>query len=166
MEEKLRRHRNNLAVAGIGIIIFGLWSTIKSLMFFTLAPNLTEALAEAAKELPEMPDNFYFILFYGLIGSFLAVDIILRLIVGLSARAEGKGKKKGMGYLIVGTLLLISSASSFLPTLPAFFASTGSHVDAIMTTVIELTSMFTLGQLLYSAIQTKLLVKTLENTAR
>lgn len=161
MEDKLRRDRNSLAVAGMGFMAFGFWSAVKSVMYFTMVTDLEEEIREAAELTPIFTPDTLLKLFYAVVLGYLFVDIALRLIVGLSALAEGKGRKKGRGYVILGALMLISNISFIANNLPVFFDTTGSYVDTVLTIIIELTSLFTLAELVYSAIRVKYFKKKL-----
>ena len=83
-----RRNSNTLSILGAGVIIFGFWSVIKIVTYSVLGvPLYTEADVEAAGGVSI--DIIVTVLY-----CLLAGDIIVRLIVGLCARAEGKHHEK------------------------------------------------------------------------
>ena len=94
---QLRRDENTLMVVGSGVIIFGVWSVLKVLLLETT--RLPEMMAEIRLEdlgFEELGlgDLSWVVaamaIVFILIG--LLLDLSIRVFVGLSARAEGKGK--------------------------------------------------------------------------
>ena len=82
MDAKTRKTAINLITLGTGVVFFGIWTLVKSLVSFILLD------AELHENLTEEMILFTKIFFWSLIG----VSFILNLYVGLSARALGKGK--------------------------------------------------------------------------
>ena len=132
IDTKIRKFRDTLITGGFAIIAFGIWTVIKSIMeaFTILKPmignmtleNLTQAQEEQFKELIESNALFYALML--LILAFLVVDMLLRIYVGLSARAIGLQKKKrngkersGIVWLIFGIILAGISTYSLIISL-------------------------------------------------
>lgn len=149
-EIKMRRYQNLLTVSGLGVIIFGLWTVLKTILLLFLQEDLVD----------DLPDGlFYRVLFFTLIGGVLLIDFLIRLFVGLSARAEGFGKKKGYGYIVVAILIAIASLASLV--LIFFDMGDRSILELIVSFIVEATSMIATVELLVAAFTVKKLKKEL-----
>lgn len=108
---KLRKYESILVISGLGVIAFGLWSVIRAGIFYFLNPlDLTDYLDQA--EIDEMvmegqtngveviTDNMDVVLTV-LIFIGLSLDLLLRVYVGLSARAYGRGRRRRGFYSIL-----------------------------------------------------------------
>ena len=158
METELRRRRSELLTLGYGIIAFGLWSVLKTYLYTWVDPIMREADVTVENRTAAA------IVAYIMITMVLAVDFGLRLYVGMSARAEGMGKKKGRGYIVVAALMLLVSVL-------LWFASIGyiqnraedeSLMDYIVSMVVDLTSIAILARLVYNAVKVRQLRRELE----
>ena len=149
-EIKMRRYQNLLTVSGLGVIIFGLWTVLKTILLLFLQEDMVD----------DLPDGlFYRVLFFTLIGGVLLIDFLIRLFVGLSARAEGFGKKKGYGYIVVAILIAIASLVSLV--LIFFDMGDRSILELIVSFIVEATSMIATVELLVAAFTVKKLKKEL-----
>ena len=149
-EIKMRRYQNLLTVSGLGVIIFGLWTVLKTILLLFLQEDMVD----------DLPDGlFYRVLFFTLIGGVLLIDFLIRLFVGLSARAEGFGKKKGYGYIVVAILIAIASLVSLV--LIFFDTADRSILELIVSFIVEATSMIATVELLVAAFTVKKLKKEL-----
>ena len=149
-EVKLRRYENLLTVSGLGVIVFGLWSVIKTLLVLFMQEDT----------LADMPDSTLIrVIFFTIIGLVLLVDLLLRLFVGLSARAEGFGKKKGVVYIVFAILLAIVSLISV--GMIFFDMDEESIVEIIVSVIVEGTSLIVVIELLIAAFNVKKLKKEL-----
>lgn len=149
-EIKMRRYQNLLTVSGLGVIIFGLWTVLKTILLLFLQEDMVD----------DLPDGlFYRVLFFTLIGGVLLIDFLIRLFVGLSARAEGFGKKKGYGYIVVAILIAIASLASLV--LIFFDTADRSVLELIVSFIVEATSMIATVELLVAAFTVKKLKKEL-----
>ena len=157
---QLRRDENTLMVVGSGVIVFGIWSVLKVLLLETT--RLPEMIAEIRLEdlgLEELGlgDLSWVVaamaIMLVLIG--LLLDLSVRVFVGLSARAEGKGKKQGRAYLVWSALLLTLSGLSFCSYVYAFFRRSDQIMDADAAILVELTSFVTLLQMILSAVRVR-----------
>ena len=147
---KMRRYQNLLTVSGLGVIIFGLWTVLKTILLLFLQEDMVD----------DLPDGlFYRVLFFTLIGGVLLIDFLIRLFVGLSARAEGFGKKKGYGYIVVAILIAIASLASLV--LIFFDTADRSILELIVSFIVEATSMIATVELLVAAFTVKKLKKEL-----
>ena len=147
-ERKMRRYQNLLTVSGLGVIIFGLWSVLKSILLLFMKEGI----------LSEIPDDtFVRVMFFLILGGILLVDVLIRLYVGLSARAEGFGKKKGYGYVIIAILMALASLTSLV--LIFFDSNEQSIWELIVSVIVEATSLVVTIELLVAAFTVKKLKK-------
>lgn len=149
-ERKMRRYQNLLTVSGLGVIIFGLWSVLKTILLLFMKEGI----------LSEIPDDtFVRVMFFLILGGILLVDVLIRLYVGLSARAEGFGKKKGYGYVIIAILMALASLTSLV--LIFFDTNEQSIWELIVSVIVEATSLVVTIELLVAAFTVKKLKKEL-----
>ena len=97
---KFRRNSNTLVDLGTGIIIFGFWSIVK-LATYTILDIPIYDLSEF-DDLDQGDLPFIMALLY----IFLAGDVLVRIIVGLNARAEGRGKSRSPLYLFFNVWMI------------------------------------------------------------
>lgn len=147
-ERKMRRYQNLLTVSGLGVIIFGLWSVLKTILLLFMKEGI----------LSEIPDDtFVRVMFFVILGGILLIDVLIRLYVGLSARAEGFGKKKGYGYVIIAILMALASLTSLV--LIFFDTNEQSIWELIVSVIVEATSLVVTIELLVAAFTVKKLKK-------
>ena len=160
MEKELRKNQHLLAILGAGVIAFGFWTMIKTILVFALQTDRIMTLME--KSNPDLSSSDMTAVIISVL-VFLVADLSVRLYIGLSARAEGLGKKSGRVYLVL-TVLLIAGA-----VLIEVLAVTGfdmedydSVLDVGVTFLVGLTSLIVLLELRISAIRVKRLTKALK----
>ncbi len=161
MEQKLRRNQNALVILGAGVIAFGFWSGIKTILVYFLQ---TDKMNEIAAELGEGVGNIPpMLLLWIIVSVILGIDLLLRLYVGLSARAEGFGRKRGRAYLVVAALMIVFFAAAIIFSITSFSLDNyDSILDAVVTFAVDLTTMITLRELFVAAIRVKKLTRALE----
>ena len=149
-EIKMRRYQNLLTVSGLGVIIFGLWSVLKTFLLLFMRDEVSGVLPS---------DPLTRAMTLATIGAILLIDIVIRLFVGISARAEGFGKKKGYAYIVFAVLMVITSTTALVM---AFFdASYKSITELIVAVIVEVTSLIVTIELLVAAFTVKKLKKEL-----
>lgn len=142
----LRKNQNNLVVIGLGVIAFGVWSTIKAVLY--TAFNTESLLGESAG------DNLVTLALWIIMAFILAIDLSLRLYVGLNAIAEGRERKRKTGYIVMALLMALGNFVSVAAEL-YFIRSTESIGTVIVTIVVDLTSGIMLTEMVVSAIRAK-----------
>lgn len=158
MEMKLRKHQNTLVVAATGVVLFGLWSIVKTLMFLT---SSWAVLATEAVELG-LTNKFVIAFIIAIMIAVLGADLLMRLYIGFCAISEGKGTKSRSFYLLVAGWMFFASVISFPANLHNAYITTGFALDTLIATVLEFTSLYALADLLFSGIRIKQLRKQLE----
>lgn len=148
-EVKMRRYQNLLMISGLGVIAFGLWTILKTILLLFVKENT----------LAELPDSLARVIFIVVLVVVLAVDFLFRLFIGLSARAEGQGKKKGYAYIVFAILLAIFSLASVV--LIFFDVGETSILELTVSVIVEVTSLIVVIELLVAAFTVKKLRKEL-----
>ena len=158
MEKELRRLRVSLMTLGSGVFAFGVWSILKSYLYLWVNPVVFDDV-EAQYQSAVM------IVFYVMYTFFMLIDLLLRAYVGKGARAMGMGKRKGLLYMIVLSLMLTVSVLSCLFMLLRHGDTrmqNQSELDFFVSAFVEFCSMGVLAELLYTVIRVKKLEKQAE----
>lgn len=158
MEKELRRLRVSLMTLGSGVFAFGVWSILKSYLYLWVNPVVFDDV-EAQYQSAVM------IVFYVMYTFFMLIDLLLRAYVGKGARAMGMGKRKGLLYMIVLSLMLTVSVLSCLFMVLRHGDTrmqNQSELDFFVSAFVEFCSMGVLAELLYTVIRVKKLEKQAE----
>ena len=150
LRRRLRKNQITLMITGNGAIAFLIWNYVKG--------NLTMTFQDHQQELAELDQKLdaaslrLLLMFLGL----FVVVIFGRIYVGLSARAEAKGKVKGPFYLLVAVMLAASSffiLSMELRVLPPM--EDDSFGNILMAAILEFTSLTDILLLLSAAVRVR-----------
>lgn len=159
MDKEFRRLQDRLYLAGVGAIVFGMWSSVKILMYFGLDDQVRVAFAQISAE-TGMSRGPLIALFATVVAVIVLFGISCRLYVGLSAVAESKGKEKSAKYIIFTCVMLIFntfvSVQSFVSTEAEYRLSMGLNM------VIEISSILVLAELAISGIKFRRLSRSQE----
>ena len=155
---EIRRSQNTLIVVGSGTILFSVWTTVRMLGLLILLRNETvSALKDKFGATEDISDTAYFLTITIVIMFILALLLAIRVYVGLSAIAEGRGKKRGILYILVAIVMILVSIWSFLS---GFFTSEApeqlgalTRDRSISSLIIEATSIIMLAQMVVSALK-------------
>lgn len=153
MGAKIRRLENNLVTIGTGVIAFGLWSFIKFMMTTLLVGEKFEGSVDGTAD-PLVNVIIWIIV----IGSFL-----MYLWLGMTARAEGNGKRKSVFYLVIIFLVLLYSMAMLVLDVRVIVIYAEILDEDIftffITTVIDVTRFIFLAELFFSSITLRKLRK-------
>ncbi|MBE7008857.1 MAG: hypothetical protein E7422_06950 [Ruminococcaceae bacterium] len=165
LKRRLRRDRDTLAIVGLGVMAFGVWSVIRAVVTFVLQiPELREQYAETGNA------NAVIILSGVAILLLLAVDLRLRFYIWRSARAEGLRGERKTGYLFAAGVLAFVSAATLGFILLAALGTNEAVVEAAKTSdgvgvssfIVELTSLVTLVDMIAASVRVKRMTRELE----
>ena len=145
MDAKTRKTAINLITLGTGVVFFGIWTLVKSLVSFILLD------AELHENLTEEMILFTKIFFWALIG----VSFILNLYVGLSARALGKGKNTSSFFLVVAGIIVFFRSIIAAIELIGAFLDYGDTINLIIAAFIDITTIVFLVELMVYSIRLK-----------
>ncbi|MCR5653137.1 MAG: hypothetical protein K6F88_04980 [Ruminococcus sp.] len=143
MEAKIRRTQDNLFVLGTSVIAFGLWNLIKfTVYFFFNSDDIKQAV-----------DEKYFIFSIIVTWVMFFISFLLRCFIGISARAEGKGKRKSVLYLVF-TGIIMSVYFLIIVFETFFFIFQLEHIfTMVVTLIIDITSFMFLLELMINSIR-------------
>lgn len=132
----------NLITTGTGLMFFGLWTFIKFFLTIVfLGVEYDDSTSDEVKLIAT-------------IITIIAVAIVSALFcyVGLSARAEGKGKKKSVMYLIVnGFLLFFHILIIILEAAALLFGE--NILTIIITMIIDATAAVLMSEVMINSIK-------------
>lgn len=154
-ERELRRRQSKLRILGEGVIVFTLWLLIEPFLF-----SLMVSGPSGSMEIPEDISPFIFYLFLAFFFLIFLAFALLRVYVGLAARAEGMGKRRGVGYLVWACLffcLQILFLVLILLVLLRVGIAEGSYLQIFSTIFMEFSSAAILGEMIVAAVRLKAL---------
>ena len=149
MQRDLRRNENILAVSSLTMILFGVWTAIKLVLYFSLSEDGFRAIPKDAEGQLER------LILIAILVLFIGGSMTFRLIVGLSARAESMGRKKGYGYVVLAVLILAADILALGFSLAHIEENFDSWMDMVITLFVETTSMLTIAELIVAAFRVK-----------
>ena len=152
---QLRKNQDTMKNVGLGVMAFGAWSIVRTILYTTLQWNsIIENMVE--QELSAKTAGIMYIIVSVMI---MAVEIAIRLYIGRSAIAEGKGERKRPGYIVIAFLIALMDLSlmfSFI-MLPGARAEIG--LNSLVTMFVEFTSAVILLEMCQSAIRVRKLLR-------
>lgn len=125
--------------------MFGAWSIIRSVLYLIL--NTDQFRSELGLEII---DNWSFAAVIVVAFTLLGLSLLLRLYVGLSARAEGSGKTRSCFYIIAACVMAAVTVVNFALYIPSL--TTSALFTMVVSIVVDVTSMINLAELIISAI--------------
>ncbi|MBQ5331038.1 MAG: hypothetical protein J6F31_07295 [Oscillospiraceae bacterium] len=167
LEVSLRRRSDTLYVSGSAMIIFGLWSVIRfTLSLTTHDAVVTEQLEQNYDPAAIADKQVYYFLVYVLSYGLLGMDMLLRLLVGLGARREGKGRKSGMGYAVLSVFMLLWEFWQLLLVILNIFEGRAYVMDVVITPVVQFSCLLCAAELSWNAVKVKLIKRRLKKEVR
>ena len=165
MQTELIKHRHTLAVVGMGAIAFGIWSLIKSILYFVLVEPLSNIINENLDSI--IDSNFEALAALALsiliVGLFVLIDMLLRWKVGRKAMAVSRGEREpGVGFFILSSILLLMDMAELIMgalSIAGIIPSDEDITDQISTLLVDFTSVVMLIEMLFAAIMIRKLVK-------
>ena len=144
-QAQIRRLKDTLTIAGSAVIAFSIWSLAKIGMFLSFVDqNTLSWLLGLDKE------SLTIAVYVSLIVVAL-VDVSVRVYVGMSARAEGRGMKKNPFYLGVAAIVALANALS-LVAIALSASSALSPLGMVVPIAIEATAIAALVLVVHSSI--------------
>ena len=148
MDVKIRRLESNLTTIGTGVIAFGFWGFLKFILSY---------LFLGAQSVGIDGDEYITV-----IAVFVwAVAILIPLVylwIGMSARAEGRGKRKSALYLfMVGWIIFVSTIAILMELYS--LSKLKDWFEIIVTLIIDLTRYVFLIELMVYSISLRKLRK-------
>ena len=153
MEKELRRKQVTLVTLGTGVILFGVWSVVKSLLYFRT--NLFKDLDTQVE--PELLPYIKLVTVV-IVALFVLADLGIRLKIGRRARAEGMGRRQKNGYLILAALIVLVNIIGDLLGV-CYIVKNGvpeqSGLDYVVSVLVDLSSTILLAELIITALRVR-----------
>ena len=147
---ELRRHKNTLAVIGLGVILFGFWSLVKIMVIDYINP-----LSEFMESIEEADRETFVAMYYTFLVIIVGFDVLLRLYVGINAIKAGNGTSKNKLGIIGFLLLILYDVIEIIMDFIGIADNLGNFrelTDFVAECVVDITSLFILILLLRAAI--------------
>lgn len=141
METKIRRLENNVFTLGTGVIAFSVWALLRYTVSFFLDLSYVEGLEPAVR-----------VAFLIIIVGFALSDVLLHLYIGVSARSEGKGKKKTPVYLVLTVIVIMVYLLAIGYELYLLYF-TRNYFTMLVTMLTDVTSVVIFIELFVYAVQ-------------
>lgn len=151
MEKELRKQQNLLVDAGIGVIMFGIWGVAKINMYLAMSSEFAEAWRITVQE-SKPGEEFLLTGVWILIAVLLISSLSLRLYIGLSAVADGKGKKKGNAYLLLTVVFLVFSLQTSWHT---YLEVQQIDFNEVMCFFLDVASLYVILEVLIAGFRVK-----------
>lgn len=139
LEKEMRKCQTTLMVTGAGVIIFEIWSMVRiAALAFLSQEGANAYLGIETQDAGSAAASAFFLIF------FFAVDFVIRLYVGLSARGEARGKRKRSVYLILaGSIAFFYFAAAAGGPAACFLLggkAEGSMASMLASSLLDLTA--------------------------
>ena len=157
LQIQLRKNQDTLKIVGLGVMAFGAWSIVKSILYTTAQwSSIKEEIV-----VPEANETIAKMVYLFMIAVILTVEIAIRLYIGRSAIAEGKGERRRPGYVVVAFLI---TAIGLTLTVTAFVVPgirMELNLDLLASLFVEITSAVITLEMCWSAIRVRKLRRQL-----
>ena len=159
LETRVRRRRIALIIAGRGVILFGLWTLVRTILMITLSGDsvIRQYVGNGGDMTNLTPGIVYICLII-----IACIDVILRLFVGLSAISEGKGRKVRYVYLVLAFIMAIFAVTDYFLRVYGLYKGYYTHdysLSHIAERIVDLTSLITTIDLIVQSFSLKKLMK-------
>lgn len=163
MEKQYRKLQHLLIDAGMGTILFGVWGVVKVNMYLSLSSFFVNELAREAGNYGVDKRAILTAVMVILVLTLLFY-LLIRLYIGMAAMAEGKGKDKGNGYLIVTAIVLVTTLTEIwnIYIRNSLLTSTDLSLDNITGFLMELAAVYVLAEVLVIGIRMKRMRKKMK----
>ena len=140
METTIRRLNDHIYTLGTGVIAFAAWTLLKFTLYCTVYQNVL--VEEMRVDLPADSSVLQVTIIAVWIIVFL--DALFQCLIGFSARADGKGRRKSVFYIVlIGLFVTVQTGVLY----------------AIITLFIDGTSLVIMVELLVCAVRVRILRK-------
>ena len=169
MQTELIKHRHTLAVVGMGAIAFGIWSLIKSILYFVLVEPIGDVITENYENITDFKYEGLIVLAVtiAIVSLFVLVDMLFRWKVGRNAMAISRSEKEpGVGFFILSTILTLMDLSELVMgvlTIAGIIPSEEELIDRISTLLVDFTSVVMMIEMIFAAVMIRKLTKELSD---
>ncbi len=159
---KLRRYSNRLVLSGWGIIVLGIWGSIRLIMGIVFYRNTIMNSISSELNVPIVElQNIIFAIFVIIILLVGLISFMIHLYIGGCAMLDGRGKKRKNLYLLFAAgLIMLSFLSQEATDNTAQNTTTQVQQDmdlAFATDLLDFTLCINCAEMIYCAARTKIL---------
>lgn len=151
-ESELRKHQHTLVSVGTGLMFFGLWSVVKTVIYYLLNDPLKDTV-DQFEEIggPEIR-AIVFAAGLALTLAIVLTDLFLRWVVGRTVRDYGMGKrdKIGIRFYIALSIIILLDISEVVLGIYSYMQEEVDLIDNTVTLLVDMTSVITLLELIVS----------------
>ena len=145
MQDKIRKYSHDIYISGLGVVILGFWSLVKTVLLIT-AGTIQSYNFDDYEGVAKIIGITLFWIFLAIASGFV---LIIHLFIGVNAMKVGRGERRKKRFLIVCFLLMLFT----ILEIPGYFihVMTDETIDTVLASVIvNLTMIYLLGDILYS----------------
>lgn len=175
MQTELIKHRHTLAVVGLSVIAFGIWSLIKLVLYFVLIEPIIDTISSNYDDLSNSKIETWILIAITLaiVVLFVLIDLLFRWIVGRKAIKISRGEKEpGVSFFVLSSILLLMDLSELVMgtlSVVGIVPSEKDLYDQISTLLVDFTSVVMLIEMIFAAVMIRKLTKAIserQNTAQ
>lgn len=151
---QLRKTKNTLMVVGTGILVFGVWTALKFLgMLFLTRKGIIESVRNTANVTEfTISDELLFGILLVFAVIYLLFGLGARAIIGFSAIAEARGRRRGKLYIPLTAVFILLNFLELINIIRQIVTGDIPENRAggslVITLIIDLTSMIMMVQML------------------
>ena len=145
MQDKIRKYSHDIYISGLGVVILGFWSLVKTVLLIT-AGTIQSYNFDDYEGVAKIIGITLFWIFLAIASGFV---LFIHLFIGVNAMKVGRGERRKKRFLIVCFLLMLFT----ILEIPGYFihVMTDETVDTVLASVtVDLTMLYLLGDILYS----------------
>lgn len=160
----LRRYKKNMEISGSATILFGIWGILKTLMTITMNKEEYNKLTEGVdlQGLPMVAVILIYVIVFGVLFGFI---LLFHFKIGLGAIRYSRGNTKKKGFLLLAVLNMLINFLAFISFFTPFLGSKVKITDSMIAAIlVDVTMIFMLFDMLYSAYRIKKLLSIREET--
>ncbi len=150
---RLRRYENELHISGLGVVVFGIWSVLKTIIQIFMNPD------ELGIDLKDVFSNFVaWITVIVIVAIFCLVITAFHLYIGINASRAARGKNYKKGYVVATVIVLLINVLSMYAYKDSF-QDTKNIETNIASFLVDITSVYVFFVILRSTFVIKKLRK-------
>lgn len=168
LEVTLRKHQHTLAVVGMGVIAFGIWSVVKSILYLVFINPIRDQLFMNYENVSDFKYE-RMIVFAVTVGTIILVDLLdlsFRWKIGRRALAISRGERElSVGFYVRSAFVTLVDAIEFILGFLAVVGGIPSEEDLpdrISTLLVDITSVVMMIEMIIAAVMIGKITKRLK----
>lgn len=160
MDAELRKHQHTIAAIGVGAVLFGIWSVIKTIIYAVLLTPLGDTVEQQLPEADIELKGTALLLASIALGLALLVDLTMRAYVGKRAWDIGNGVRQiGATFCIAVCIVALFDCIEFVTGTLSILDAEEISLDQLVTLLVDITSFVTMIQMLAAVYKVSKLTK-------